>query len=338
MRMRTIAVVVSLLLAAILSAAPALAAPTEEQQARALFREGNRLRDLKDYAGALDMYRAAYEKAPNPKILVNIGSMLGLLNRNVEAAETYEKFLAIPDTDPALRTEVEKALQVIDQSNVRLAFDVKDEGAVVMLDGQEIGRGPFLRVVRTTPGEHTVLVAKQGMLPSETKIKGVAGRVQPVDVKLKVRPIDEPDWSLPPTEEKPTGSVAPRPKDRVDEPPPRPAPRRPGRGLRNAGIVTGLAGVLVVGVGVYFGLEANRLAGEIEGLQPGSDEWDQGLEDSRASAARNAVIFSIVGGGAIVTGVVLYYLGVKAGREPAPVSIGPTDRGDGAAVFVTGTF
>lgn len=118
----------------------------------------------------------------------------------------------------------------------------------------------------------------------------------------------------------------------------RPAATRPGRGMRIAGLSTAGAGVALVGVGVYFGLKARSINGELENLGPG-DTWDPDRFDEGEAANRNAFIASGIGAAAVVTGGVLYVLGSRGSEAPdAALTVTPSAGPDGAGVLVRGSF
>ncbi len=114
-------------------------------------------------------------------------------------------------------------------------------------------------------------------------------------------------------------------------PAPPDAPSSPGRGLRIAGIVTGVVGIGALGAGVYFGVSAR---GKQSDLEDGG-VWDPVLYDEGQRADRNAKILLGAGGAAVIGAAVLYYLGVRAGSE-AQVAIVP--RGDGATMVWSSAF
>jgi tetratricopeptide (TPR) repeat protein len=173
----------------------ALAAPTSEQEARALFKEGNRLRDAKDYEGALEMYRAAYEKLPSPNILVNMAATYVYANKPADAANTYEKLLNHEDLDPKLKPEIQKTLDALDVKLAKIAIEVTDQGAKIYLDNKEIGTGPMNATWRVEPGAHRVTVSKPGLSPSDTDVAAKVGQTHPVKVTLSGgKPVD-PDWT-----------------------------------------------------------------------------------------------------------------------------------------------
>ena len=127
----------------------------------------------------------------------------------------------------------------------------------------------------------------------------------------------------------PNAPPPPPPQDVVEAPP------RPGRGLRIAGIATGGAGLAGVGLGVYFGLRARKIDREAsDWVVFDPDRYAQGER-----AARNMIIAVSVGGAAIVTGGVLYYLGYRRGRvEERPVAITPIAPSGGAGLAIGGQF
>jgi tetratricopeptide (TPR) repeat protein len=101
-----------------------------------------------------------------------------------------------------------------------------------------------------------------------------------------------------------------------------------GRGLRIAGIVTASVGVAAGVTGIVFALHARSLQDE---AYKGTYN-DSKLQDSKSFRTLQWVAIGI-GGAAVVTGGVLYYLGVSA--KDAPVAFAPfvAPGAGGAAVF-----
>jgi hypothetical protein len=156
-------------------------------------------------------------------------------------------------------------------------------------------------------------------------VKNPPAKTEPVLVKTEPAPVKTEPAPVK-TEPAPVKTDLPR-----HEPPPPPAPAppppsRPGRGMRIAGLSVGGAGVLVTGVGVYFGLRARSLASEAEDL---TGTWDPSIESRGEKAQRSAYIAWGVGGAAIIGGVVLYMMGRSSGEQP---SVGLAPRSDGAMV------
>jgi len=117
-----------------------------------------------------------------------------------------------------------------------------------------------------------------------------------------------------------------------------PAPRR-GRGLELAGLVTGGAGLVALGVALHYGIEARKASDAISDNREG---WSQSLldrYDEGESAETRMFVLSGVGAAALATGGVLYYLGWRAGRaEPAAVSVGAAGGSGAAGLSLRGRF
>jgi hypothetical protein len=111
-----------------------------------------------------------------------------------------------------------------------------------------------------------------------------------------------------------------------------------GSGLRTAGIVTGAAGVVALGVGVFCNLKVNSLSDELNTLRQNGG-WNQSKESSRNSYVTLGWIGYGVGAAALVTGTTLYILGAsKKTESTATVAIGPVLLPGVAALSLQGTY
>ena len=88
-------------------------------------------------------------------------------------------------------------------------------------------------------------------------------------------------------------------------------PSAAGRSLRLAGLATAGAGVVGLGIGIVFGLKARSISNEASGWTT----FDPQRDDQGKADERKMVVLTSIGGAAIVTGGVLYYLGHRA-RQP----------------------
>jgi hypothetical protein len=184
----------SLALVAALSLSFATVAHADEQnEARALFKEGNRLLDQGDYVGALDMFKGAYSRWPNVKILLNLGTALRQLGRNVEAAENYEKYLNDSQADPAKKPQVEAILKEISAKLGKLRIEVNEPGARVVIDGRPVGSSPQSFTIRVEPGSHSVVAEKEGYPLAAATVSVAAGEERAVELRLQssARPVVE---------------------------------------------------------------------------------------------------------------------------------------------------
>src|SRR4051812_6151318 len=165
----------SLLLAACLTGTGlASAQPTTPGQsdnksdAKALMQSGLKLLEIKDYLGALAVFKDAYKRFPSAKILLNIGTTLNLLDRKVDAANTYQRYLDAPDTDPAKRQDVANVLAEIDKTVGRLEITVTPADAEVQINDGDWVPAASTKLARIPGGQFTVR-ARKDKFQSEAK-------------------------------------------------------------------------------------------------------------------------------------------------------------------------
>lgn len=160
MRLRSL--VASLILAVSTCTSIAQADAGSEKEARALFEEGNALVEKGSYVEALEKFRAAYARWANPKILLNVGTTLRQLGRYPEAADTYDAWLKDPAADPKRKDEVTGVLADLDAKVGKLAVDVKEGKARILVDGRDVGEAAPTRTLRVEPGSHSVVADREG--------------------------------------------------------------------------------------------------------------------------------------------------------------------------------
>ncbi len=113
------------------------------------------------------------------------------------------------------------------------------------------------------------------------------------------------------------------------------SPKKRGGGMKIAGLGVAGVGVVGLGVGVMFALRARGAASDAEAIQMG-EAWQPAIETRGEKASKNSKIFFVIGGAAVVTGGVLYFLGAKQSKESSSVTFVPTE--DGASFAWTGGF
>ena len=211
-RPRTLAAI--LLAMALMAAVPAAA--DDKADAIALFKTGNKLREAKDYAGALVQYRAAYKLLPSFKIDFNIALTLAKMGRNPEAARAYERFLETGKgkSPKKMIRLAKKKLRRLKKKIAVVTVSCNVEGAVVKVDGKEVGKTPLAAGIYLEPGKHRVEVGKQSHEPFSRELKLRKGKRKTVLVTLKVIKPDKPEPVVaPPVQEK-------KPAAPIVQPPP----------------------------------------------------------------------------------------------------------------------
>ncbi len=93
--------------------------------------------------------------------------------------------------------------------------------------------------------------------------------------------------------------------------------KSPGKLMRYTGLGAAGLGVVFVGLGVKFGLDASSASDELSGKSGAWTAADRAKISDGESAETKSIIFSLVGAVSIVGGGVLYFLGSKAGQEDA---------------------
>ncbi len=106
-------------------------------------------------------------------------------------------------------------------------------------------------------------------------------------------------------------------------PPPPPPAGSPGHGKRVAGITVASVGLVAIAGGVFFGLQAQSKAQDVEG---GRGTFDPQLQADGQAADRNAKILFIGGGALVATGVIVYLLG-RSHSEVEHVAVVPVSGG-----------
>jgi hypothetical protein len=107
-----------------------------------------------------------------------------------------------------------------------------------------------------------------------------------------------------------------------------------GRGLRVAGIIVGATGGAAIVAGVLLSLKANGLASDLEKL----DGYTPDKESSRKTYRNLGLVGYGVGAAGLVTGGVLYFLGLRAAATQPSVAVSPLVVPGAVGAAMTGAF
>lgn len=118
MRLAWIAVVVALSATAAAQEPAPPSPPDPQPRADEAFREGSRLYDARDYAGAATQFEAAYAQVADPAFLFNIGQAYRLADQCEKAAAAYQRYIELAPAAPNL----DDARRYLKQSNVCALF------------------------------------------------------------------------------------------------------------------------------------------------------------------------------------------------------------------------
>jgi hypothetical protein len=169
-------------------------AHADEAAARVHFRKGVELYDRKQYAPALESFRAAYAEKPSAGIKQNIGLCLKGLGQPIEAATAFDEALDEGEETlkPEVRASMEQELVTLSKvvATVRLkvisAADKQPIGNVVVtVDGSALSPAALRRPVRLEPGIHVFTAHAEGLAdPPQKKLSILAG--SPVDATFEL--------------------------------------------------------------------------------------------------------------------------------------------------------
>ncbi len=172
---------------ALLATSTAHAQPPEDEAAQARI-HGAHLLEEGRYEEALAELSRAYALSPSLTTLYRIGLAHAALGHAVEAADALERYLFEGGrrSDRAHRRRAEDELAQQRARIGTLDVEVNVEGAVVMLDGRELGRAPLTQLSRASAGTHSVAAEAPGYPRVERSVSLEGG--QHLDVSLTLEP------------------------------------------------------------------------------------------------------------------------------------------------------
>jgi hypothetical protein len=138
----------------------------KRQRARDVAVEAERLYDQSRYQQALDKLSDAYLIYPSPKLYFNFGKVQRALERDVDALEAFERFLAeTPESEFDLAERREEAARQVSALKERIGYlqvatDVV--GAEVVVAGKTRGKTPVVLPLRVPAGLQEVTLRKDG--------------------------------------------------------------------------------------------------------------------------------------------------------------------------------
>jgi hypothetical protein len=298
----------ALALAALLLPLSARAAPPADDKAAAqkLLTEGNRLSGEGEYVEALARFREAYARYPSAKLLLNIGTTLRQLGRNVEAAMTYERYLADPGADPKRVPEVRRVLGELDALVAYVRVVPSPADAAVTLDGAPLPIAARGVEVRVEPGTHKLVGEKKGLPPAVQTITLARGERRNVSLELVPLPVF-----------------------------------KPASPLRTVGWVSGSLGLAMLVGGGAAGLVAmndkKRALDHCDAASARCDPTGATAAAATKSAATASTALFVTGGAALAAGIVMIATGRPAEMKAAPrVGFSPGPRG--GALVIEGSF
>lgn len=155
------------------------------EAAKQLFLDGNALRGLGDFQGALEQYRRSLRVSPSLSATLNAGYCLNELGRYDEALELYERALTTFESalTKAEREQLGPLIRSLRAKVGSLEVSANVDGQLV-IDGRDRGTLPLARPVRVLPGLRRVRVIKDGYATWEREVTVVEQDTTSLDARL----------------------------------------------------------------------------------------------------------------------------------------------------------
>lgn len=302
------------------------AAADDQAEADRLTIDGAKLAEAGRFDEAIASFRRAEALAPRAINDCNIGLAYARSDRPAHAHFFLRRCRA--RAPEALPSWVDARMQKLDAALRAGSFAPVD--LVVTPAGATVTIASFLpddlasvsSPVWLPSGAHDVIAARPGFV-ALTRSVAIDGKV-PQTVRLELDA--EPSAAA----AAPAASARPDLVKPFSPPPQRRSP------LVLAGAITGGVGVALAGAGVYFLLRARDGYDDVQGVIDVHGPWteeDADTLDQAESDDRAGKVLLAVGGGVVVVGGVLLFLGIRADDRAAEhVTVAPTDGGAIAGV------
>src|SRR5512140_2420687 len=141
-------------------------------EARSHFDRGLGLAKKGDYAAAVVEFNRAYELSPHFAVLYNLGQAYAALGQSAFAVQALRRYLSEgADQVPAQRrNQVEADLARLGRQIASVTVRSDFAGAVIKVDGLEVGRSPLPEAVRVSAGVHVFSATAPGYRPWEQRL------------------------------------------------------------------------------------------------------------------------------------------------------------------------
>ena len=306
---------------------PCRAAETAREAAAADYARGIVLANDGLYEAALEQFDSAYTKSPHFAVLYNIGQAQIALGRPLEAIGALSKYLrdGAEQVPLSRREQVQAQIALLEARLSELTITTDLPGAVIRIDGHEVGTAPLFQPIRLAAGSHTVTAKlPNGAEVVRAVVLGEAER-EKLDLELAGAP-PPPPAATTPAPASPEPMKSPPPPVHVDEPlaPRGPAMRRTAYALAGGGVLAGAAALTVYLA--YRGKYQDWKDGgaKVPFLEAGSPQYYEQLRANNRLAAsltsaNHAILgLSIASGALVAAGTVLFLIDRHARHAAAP--------------------
>ncbi|MGB8298868.1 MAG: tetratricopeptide repeat protein [Polyangia bacterium] len=306
-------------------------AATEE--AREHFRKGQQFFDVGRWDEAADEFEKAYAVRSDPTFLFNMAQAYRRKGDAKRAIDLYKNYLIKAPKSPQ-RAEIEERIRTL-QKQLDEAESAPKASPLAPLPASAAPPAPLQPTAAPAP--------VPAPIPAATPVAAPAAAPTPAPIQasapvLAQAPAEYPAVPSPPApmETYPAPATAPlQPVPAYIQAQATPAPpmTQPGRGLRVAGIVTGVVGLTAVTAGIICGAETKAYS---DSIQSGT-RFDPAIANTGTLFQTLQWVGYGVGAVLVATGAVLYGFGAASASGPS-VALAPTALPGGAGIFAQGAF
>lgn len=297
------------------SVSPAWAQDGDRKAADALFDEAQSLLDRGKTSEACTKLEQSDRMDPQLGTLLHLSHCYELLGRTGSAYLGFQRAFRLARERNDARADA--ARQHVDdlQARVpRLVISVEAADLQVLQDGESIEPARRGQPLIVDPGWHVVEARRGGRVVFQRRV------TLPEDAVVEmVRVVEESTAVVPASPPTPPSGQTSAPRRGIDQ------PKGVGDTQRSLGIAVGIAGVVGLGIGGYFGLQTRDTLAKRDDVCPlktgctlNEIERNGQLTRDAEGSALAANVGLIAGGAMLLTGVGLYLLSPRA---PSEVSI-----------------
>jgi hypothetical protein len=146
------------------------------EAARSDWDAARELYDAGDYKAALVQFERVYTLSKNPRVLFNVGVCWKNLTHYALAIRAWERELASRDElGKAEVSKVEAAIQAVRPFVSTVEVQANEPGATLSIDGNDVGKTPFIEPVPIDVGRRQVRLVKPDFIAIERSVEVVQG-------------------------------------------------------------------------------------------------------------------------------------------------------------------
>ena len=160
------------------------------ETARLHYARGLELAGQADYEAALREFTEAYRVSPHFAVLYNMGQAQFALGRPTEAIQSLSKYLrdGQEQIPPARRQDVQAQIALLESLFAELTIAADQSGALITVDGREVGRTPLYQPIRLATGTHKVSATLEGMAAIHRTVTLAPGDRQVLNLEMPAAP------------------------------------------------------------------------------------------------------------------------------------------------------